>query len=36
MLSVQRFYDEQKEFDVDLLQDIEERFNEWETKFKAS
>lgn len=36
MLSVHKFYEEQKEFEVDLCQDIETRFNDWETKFKAS
>ena len=36
MLSVQKFYTEQKEFEVDLVQDIQERFKDWETKFKAS
>ena len=35
MLSVQKFYDEQKEFDLDLVNDIQERFEGWVVKFKA-
>ena len=36
LLSVAKFYEEQKEFELDLVSELKERFEDWKTKFQAS
>jgi len=36
LLSVAKFYEEQKEFELDLVSELKERFEDWKSKLQAS